>query len=267
MTGISAFEGVTAQFRGDLDEIRRNLEFARTAFKILPKVGEILSLVAGSEQLRLLMEEFKQQKVNELNSLYQGLYVQLCASFEWFMRKLVSACIDELCQSKPPYEILADRRSQLLSQNVYHTGIALQQIYDNRSNAKLDFHALSKNIATAIPGSTAVVLNSAAFALFLGQPDASSITKAMKRIGVTENFWDRVGSSGDIQRLFGENRARHAGNAAQDFINEFMMRRNNIAHRGDAIVPVTDSDILLTADFLQSLATCLVTIVQRYCRP
>jgi RiboL-PSP-HEPN len=262
----TSFEAIANHLYGDLTEIGHNLDFTRTAYKIFSRSGEFLSLAAASPSHRQLLEEFKQQRIEDLNSLYQGLFIQLYASFEWFFRALIGVYVDELCRLFPQYDVLDKRKGQPLACNFYHTGMALQQIFDNRSNTKLDFHQLARNIGTAVPGSTAVTLNSMAFTLFLGILDASAITRALKRIGIQESFWDDIGRDREVQRFFGENRTRHTAKAAREFVDVFITRRNNIAHRGDAIEPINDVDISHAAAFLKLFVGCLIRILSTHCQ-
>ena len=102
-----------------------------------------------------------------------------------------------------------------------------------------------------MPGSTTVALNSIAFSLLIGSLTSANIIKTLQRIGIKEDgFWDSVGREASLRLIFNLKRTRETGDAVKEFVDSFVSRRNNIAHKGDAIEPVNDTDVLRVADFL-----------------
>jgi RiboL-PSP-HEPN len=260
------FDAVGSHFYGDLSEIEAITKVIHSANQISTHLGDLLSFVAGSAQHRQLLEEFRRQRNVDTNLLYQGLYVQLYASFEWFVRTLIIRYVEELCRLFPSYSELEGRVGDPLKHNYYHTGAAMQQIFGNRTNVRIDFQTLAKNIGSALPDSTAVVLNSTAFALFIGILDSSEIEKVLKRIGIERAFWDRIARESSAQRFFGETRTRRTAHLMKDFLDQFIKRRNNICHKGDSIEPVSSEDIIRHAEFLKIFGGSLIQTLGTHCR-
>ena len=265
MTRAANFDAVGAQFYGDLSDIEAITKFIHGANQISIHSGELLPFVVGSTQHRRLLEEFRRQRSVDTNLLYQGLYVQLYASFEWFIRTLIVRYIEELSRLFPSYSDLEGRSGDPLKHNYYHTGAAMQQIFGNRTNVRIDFQMLAKNMGSALPDSAAVMLNSTAFALFLGILDLSEIEKALKRIGIENVFWDRIAREGPVQRFFGETGTRRNAHLMKEFLDQFIRRRNNICHKGDGIEPVSSDDIIRHAEFLRIFGGCLIQTLGTHC--
>jgi hypothetical protein len=265
VVGTANFDRVGALFYGDLSDIETVTKFIHGANQISTHSGELLSFVAGSEQHRQLLVEFRRQRRADANLLHQGLFVQLYAAFEWFIRTLIVRYVEELSRLFPSYSELERRSGDPIKRNYYHTGAAMQQIFGNRTNVKIDFQMLAKNIGSTFPDSSAVVLNATAFALFLGILDSSEIERALNRIGIESVFWDRIAREGSVQRFFGETRTRHTARLMREFLDQFIRRRNNICHKGDGIEPVSTEDIIRHAEFLRIFGGCLVQTLVTHC--
>jgi hypothetical protein len=265
VTRVANFDAVGDRFYGDLSDIEAITKFIHGANQISTHSGELLSFVAGSARHRELLEEFRRQRSVDTNLLYQGLYGQLYASFEWFIRTLIVRYVEELSRLFPSYSQLEGRSGDPLKHNYYHTGAAMQQIFGNRTNVGIDFQMLAKNIGSALPDSTAVVLNSTAFALFIGILDSSEIERALKRIGIENVFWDRIAREASVQRFFGETRTRRTTHLMKEFLDQFIRRRNNICHKGDGIEPVSSEDIIRHAGFLKTFGGCLIQTLETHC--
>jgi len=110
-----------------------------------------------------------------------------------FVRTLITSYVDEVADRTGDFKSLD--QAKLIERNIYHTGIALQQIFDNRSNVSIDFYRVAQNIGTAHPDSKKVLLNSFSFGMFLKAPTAVGIEEALKRVGFKSFDWDKIGES------------------------------------------------------------------------
>ena len=126
----------------DLNEVVAVLEFATGAFKTYASSGQILGWVAQQADLRAVVEEFRSTRLTDLNFIYQSLYVQAWSAFELFIRTLIVSYLEEVCDRADDFDSL--KKAKLVERNLYHTGVALQQIFDNRSNLTIDFFRLQR---------------------------------------------------------------------------------------------------------------------------
>ena len=71
--------------------------------------------------------------------------------------------------------------------------------------------------------------------------DGANLFRALKRIGIGDEsvFWDGVGEDEGLKAIFNTKKPRETGKAAQAFLTDFVKKRNNMVHKGDAIEPVT----------------------------
>src|SRR5262245_60759845 len=113
----TAFDGVVNDAKGELFDVARNLLFLQNAFRVYARNGEFLARSADSQELRTLLLDFKKCGVEDLNGIYQALYVQLCAIFELFVRRLILAYVKELCRIRPDYTAIESRQDQSLLRN------------------------------------------------------------------------------------------------------------------------------------------------------
>jgi len=247
----SNLQGVLKSALSDLDGIVTNLAFLSSATKVVAVTGGITQAVAGDATLRSVVLDFKKNSIDDFNTLYQSLYVQVFASYESFIRGLVQAYVDQVSSKDKTYEKLKLRNS-LLDRNTYHTGFALQQVLENRTNVTLDFDALVKNLFTAKAGSDLVTLNSVAFTLMLGTLRPDGIIEALKRVGQSDKaIWDRLGAVKEIQQHFNLKTARETAKAIDYFLTTSIKRRNSIVHKGEGIQAVSESDVLELIEFFK----------------
>lgn len=227
----------------ELDGIAANLDFIGSAAKLVSASGGITAAVADLPDLRTIVLEFRKNSIDDFNTLRQSLYVQVFSSYEAFVRGLIRAYVDQVALKDQTYEKL-EQRASILDRNIYHTGFALQQVFDNRTNTALDFSALVKNLATARVGSAAVTLNSIAFTLMLGALRPDGVIEALKRVGQNDKaIWDKFGGIKEIQQYFNLRATRETAKALNELLLVSIKRRNNIVHKGEAIEPVSENDV------------------------
>jgi hypothetical protein len=239
----------------DLSEVLAVLEFGNAAFKASANVGQILAWVAPQPELHRVVDEFRSAKLTDLNIFYQSLFVQIWSSFELSLRNLMTAYLVERCKKADDFDSL--HRAKVIERNLYHTGIALQQILENRSHLDLEFFDIAKNVGTSIPNSLKVSLNAKTFTIFLRGPSAQGIEEALKRIGFATFDWDVLGRDSSIQRLFGTRSARETSKQLTQFLSNAERIRNHIVHRGEKIQPVTENDLRQHAAVFEAVATIL----------
>jgi hypothetical protein len=175
---------------------------------------------------------------------------------------LISAFLDELISKRSDFETID--RLGLAKKNLQHTGAALQHIVDNRLNLAIDFYSLAKNASTSIPGSAKVILNAAAFTIFMRGPSADGLREGLARIGMNLN-WDDLGRNSEVQKAFKTRGTRETSKQVEEFLKSSARRRNNIVHRGATIEAITESDLTNAVAALGALAAALIALVKDDC--
>jgi len=229
------------QLRDDLADVIAALEFATSAVRTYASAGDILPYVVSQAELRNVITAFRAVRLGDSNILFQSLYVQAWSAFELFIRALVVSYVEEVSLRRSDFASLD--KSKLIERNFFHTGVALQQIFDNRSNTTIDFYSIARNIGTAIPGSDKVTLNAGTFCMFLGGPSVHGIEEALKRIGFKDFDWDEIGRAKAVQNAFGARKVRETKTLVTNFLRDAEKSRNNIVHRGEAIQSIAETDI------------------------
>jgi hypothetical protein len=231
-----------ARLKADLEEVNASIDFATAAFKAYASAGQLLGWVSSQPELRAVIQEFRSAtRLNDLSFIYQSLYVQAWSAFELFVRTLIVSYVDEVSSRATDFKSLD--KAKLIERNIYHSGVALQQIFENRSNVSIDFFQVAQNIGTAYPDSKKVLLNSFSFGMFLKAPTALGIEEALKRIGFKQFDWDKVGGSTIIQEVFQTKGSRETTKQVKEFLASCEKIRNNIVHRGESIQPVAETDL------------------------
>ncbi len=204
--------------------------------------GPILGWLGQQPELYRQVEEFRSAtKLTDLDILRQALYIQIWSAFELSLRSMTTSYLAECCKRGADFDSL--NKAKIIERNLYHSGVALQQVFDNRSHLDLRFYEIAKNVGTSIPNSPNVSLNTAAFTLFARGPSVSGIEDALRRIGIINFDWDVLGRVVGIQKIFGTRGHRETVSQLKLFLTEAEKIRNHIVHRGEKIQPVNETDL------------------------
>jgi RiboL-PSP-HEPN len=246
----------------DLDELSLMLDFISASFKVYSRSGAILSNVAQDGDLRQLMIDFRDAKINDLTVLYQALYVQVWAAFEGFVRKLLVAYLEAFIDRKSDFDTL--EKYGLGRRNLEYTGRVLQHIRQDRPRYTLDFFALARNMSTSIPGSSHVKLNSAVFPLLISGPSADGLKDALDRIGF-DLRWDDLGRIEELQASVRSKGTRETAKQIELFLGDVARRRHSIVHKSDTSEVVSAADLSDTIHIFRTLAKSLLKILRMDC--
>lgn len=233
-------------------ELRTNLAFVALAAKLRPRIGEAVEWGARSEVLKLV-HEFMESKSIRAEGVYIALLIALMASFERYIRMLVTQAVEKHAAGASLYD---DIPSALATRNIVLTGRVLASIESPRDYITLDVQSMISNLASCKRGNKAFSLNPRAFSAAITGVAPSVLEEALKTVGVTE-WWDGVGASLTLANLLGTKRARETGDRAREKLKELCKWRNHLAHGGDEEVTLTDTQIREAIDFIAGLASAL----------
>ena len=250
--------------QGDLSEILAVLDFAVAAFRTYASSGDLLAWLRGygEQDLSKVIDEFRTlTRITDLNLFFQSLFVQIWSTFELAIRNLILGYLDECYRKHKDFSSL--QNAKIIERNLYHSGVALQQVFENRSHLDLKFFEIAKNIGTSIPSSADVKLNAVAFTLFSKGPSALGIEEALTRIGISKFDWDALGKIAEVQKVFGTRKVRETTNQIKDFLAQAERTRNHIVHRGENIQPITESQLREHAAKFEVLANGIADHLQQ----
>lgn len=249
---------------GELEEIQHKLEFLGAALKVNSLAGPLLGVTVGRPDLQPAIEDFRRKRVNDLTVVYQGLYVEAFSVYERFVRSLLVEYVEEVARLDVSYEKLKTR-GVFIQKHILQTGIALQQVFENRTNTVLDFDLLAKNLATVAPNSTKVKLNSNAFVLQLATFSSSGLENALGKVGiVVANFFEELAKGGELKNYFGTNGVKDVSKNTKKLIDEIVQTRNHLVHRGDMRRSVSETDVSDLVRFLIAFHPRLASVVSSF---
>ncbi len=256
-------ETVCRRFHDQLDEITKLLKFVTASQKFINTASYLIGYVETDNHLKNEIKEFQASRVADSKILLQGLHIQICASFESFVRRLASTYIDELCRILPSHDDLSKQDGQPILRNMKLTGIALQQVFDGRKDLNLDFNRLVENLATTLPGGKSVKLNSNTFPLFIGSFDSSALDEIFRRIGLSKvNLWLEVWKDAALKKFFERLEFGKTEKATCKFLDQFVKHRNSIAHGSDANPAVSEFDLQHAISFFRCFSSGLTSLLK-----
>src|SRR5262249_15525421 len=138
---------------------------------------------------RELAGRFMGMRDAPLPSIARGLYINIAASYENFIRRMIRTGAELVAERVEAFD---DLEEVVKSHNVYWTGRVFENVFGRRPHIRFNHYHLSERIGTCIPGSRAFRINAEAFAVEISTPSAEALDRILQRIGVTE-YWDDVG--------------------------------------------------------------------------
>jgi hypothetical protein len=260
MMAAPLFKAALAKADGDLGEIVALTSFLGSTMKVVAESGGIAAYVGQDATLRRVIADFRKDKIDDLNVLYQGLYIQVFSTYEAFVRNLIAEFVDEVARRDKTLANLALREG-FVDRHTYQTGVALQQLVSKRANVALDYGKLAENLASVSANSALITLNAVAFTLQLNALNAEGLQRALKRIGVNEkSLWTDLAKEPKLQTHYNSQKTKEVAKRLQGDLNEIVKRRNHIAHKGDAIQAISEADVRELIRFFGALYPSLVSI-------
>ncbi len=254
----SIYEEANREFSTALSLVRGNLTFLTGALTLRPRMGGMINWQSHDQGAVAEARAFMNFKdVDELY-LYSGFVVIIAASFERFVRRLISDAVRHHNSRLKRYEDIA---VSILHQNWYRSGQVLSKIFEPPDECEIDFDELSRNLGTTAKGASSPRLNAEAFSLFLSNFTPDRVYESMRRIGVELN-WDDIGRIPAMQAAAGKTQTKETTKAVKDTLKEFIRARNRIAHGGNLAASITRDDIINYLNFFDAFATALASVVE-----
>ena len=104
------------------------------------------------------------------------------------------------------------------------------------------------------------MLNADAFSVSITNINERRITDSLSRIGVAID-WDVFGQNKALQQRFSSKPGRRTVDKVREYLKEFVIRRNRIAHSG-LVIRVSESDVRTSMSFFKAFSPALAEAVE-----
>lgn len=238
----TTFKKAEDAFRRSVGDFRNLLAFLKVANYLRPKLGEVLNWndwTTLDEHSKDLATQFMGQKDYNLEVGYNGMIVSIAASFEEFVRQLIREAVVEICRRVKTYQKLKKRFQEL---HLVSTGHALASLHNPPIESTYNYEKMCQNLGNCYSGTTSLTLNEDVFHSKLPGMNKESLDKAFERINVTLE-WDDIGKNANLQAVLQLEGARDTAKGAGEWLDDFAVQRNRIAHTGVSKFLVKLSDI------------------------
>ena len=251
-------EPAVGEFNLTLDELETSLRFARAAIRLRPRLNEMIAWNGLGVEAKAIAQEFMKQRAIVDTFFYRGMLVVLSGAFEQLIRRIVRDTVAAINVLTRNHDLIPEN---IRLQNIYRTGQALATIFEPPDHLLLNYQALCKNIGTCLPGVDNSALNADAFTIYISTLSPKHLVDTLRRIGVNLD-WDDIGRLPDIRRVLEKRDTRETAKAAEQYLRDFVQKRNRIAHCGSGGLVVTDGDIERLIEFFRVFSRSLAGIVE-----
>jgi hypothetical protein len=245
------------EFDVALDDVLANIKFVSSSTHLRPRLNGVVGWDMLNPEAKAMVQGFIRQKEVDVNLIYRGFVTILAGAFEHLVRRLIQDAVTALNQAIPKYEALHD---SIQLQNTYRTGQALATIAEPIDHHTIDYSMLGANLATCFPGAASYVLNADAFAIYVSNMTPRNIIEAFKRLGILIN-WDDFGKISLMRDTLETKDTRETARSTEEFLREFIRKRNKIAHTSSGGIAVTETDIIQMVKFLRTFGGSLALVV------
>jgi hypothetical protein len=232
-----------------ISEIRADHMFVALAAQLRPRIGDVVQWQAEGEVLDIV-KKFMQAKSTRPEGMYGPLLIRLLASFERYLRMLVSQTIESRTSGLKTFEELPEGLS---NRNMIFTGRILAAVGSPRDHLTMNVESLVSNLATCRKGAEVFRLNALAFSATVMGVSPETVQKALEILDV-DGCWDGVGGYNALAKNLGTKGTRATGERAKERLKELWRWRNHLAHGGDEEIALSESQLRDATDFIVCLA-------------
>lgn len=240
-----------------LGEISADTDFVAAAAQLRPRLNGVVRWDGMGAEERKIVQSFLKIKESRTEGLYGPLLVRLLAAFERYLRTLIAWTVDQHNSVAGKYEDISPsmaQRNRLLTGRV----LALAEVPDH---LMFDISALIENLATCRPGRAGSFrLNSVVFGSGIAGFSPKHLDTALEWIDI-DNCWDALGKDTELTTILGTKGARQTGTGAKDKLKELSRVRNRLAHGGDGIPSISESDLREAITFIGTFSKALEDLV------
>lgn len=245
------------ELNAQIDELKLDLDFVVLATRLKPRIGSVVQWQARGETLDLV-KRFIDAEPTRPEGVYGPLLVRLVASFERYLRQLVSWAVETYTAAAKQYDELS---ATLATRNLVLTGRLLSTLDSPRDYLAIDVELLLDNLASCRRGyAGAFRLNAPAFSAAVAGVSPENVEKAFENVGVRD-WWDTVGANQTLVGVLGTKGHRATGGRSRDVLKELSRLRNQQAHGGDSAAVITESQLRDAISFISAFSQALNTAV------
>ena len=252
------FELLNKNLDAFIQELTECLDFISASSALRPRLREFINWDAAKGPPQQLITNFLDRKGVRDRLIYRALYVSGHAAFEQFARDIVAEAADYISSSVGPYNSLWE---EIRKEHIFRTGQAMETIHQPLEHYAFDYHQLSTNIGSCIPGRPSFRLNSDALALIRGTLTPDNLEKLIKRLSVPFN-WDSLASYQPLKTRFQARGTREVANEIRVFLEDMVKNRNRIAHSTGVAAEIGEGQVREQLEFVQAFCHALSTSVK-----
>jgi HEPN superfamily RiboL-PSP-like protein len=252
-------ENALKEFDATLDELGSSLEFLKASSKLRPRLGDFLDWPGMSGDAKSLVGQYFKHTSPEPIPFYRGIVIILVGTLEHLLRNLIQEAVLRLSQTTATYDELDDK---IKKENIRRSGQALTTIVKPLDHFEFDYYSLCKNLGSCIPGSKEFRLNAVAFGVFISTMGSDNLEEAFRRLGINLD-WDELARDSGLQRFFDRSTIRETNKDIQDYLTDFIKKRNKLAHTGGSGITFSSDEIENLIRFVRLLGKRLAVMVNR----
>jgi hypothetical protein len=255
------FRDAEKEFLTAVNEVRNLLSFMKAASAARSTIGQLLDRANWSsfEQYpKSLAENFIAQKDYNLEVGFSGMVISLASSFEEFVRRLIREGIAELCKKVMSYDKL---KARLRQQHLVSSGYALISLFDPPVESNYDYELICQNLGNCHSGSKSLTLNGNVFHTKLSGLTQKTINDGLDRINISID-WNRFGQNAGIRKVLRVDGKRDGTKETIAWLDEFVKKRNKIAHTGIVGYLTKQSEIEEALTFFDAFAPVFADSVE-----
>ena len=205
-----------------------------------------------------MAEQFIALKDYNLEVGFNGMMISLTSSFEEFLRRLIRDGIADICKKITPYSKLKPRLQQ---HHLVSSGYALITLPNPPVESNYDYDLICQNLGNCHTNSENVTLNGNVFHSKLSSLTQKTINEALDRINISID-WNRFGQNAGLRKVLRVDGKRDGTKETIVWLDEFVKKRNRIAHTGVVGYLTKQTEIEEALAFFDAFAPVLADAVE-----
>jgi hypothetical protein len=237
-------------FCNELDDIFICLNFIQQSIKLKPRLATIVYSYTEEIYEKTLAKEFINSIKPRETNYYNSILILIYGIFEKFNRDLCIKAITKVNNEVKQYSKLNEK---IKNRNIILTGRTLFKKEEPLDYFQIDIEKIIKNIGTCLNESKSYCLNVELFGLNHKILNNVNLKELFERIDIDVK-WDEIAKKDKFQIFFESKITRNVAKSILLFIDEFVEKRNFIAHSGTSSSNIDAEYLVNLINFLKIYA-------------
>ena len=226
-------------YLAELHETGKAISLSQEARTSILKYLNWTSLKLDNDANRLVLDALKAIPNIKTPVVARAIFVCVHAGFEQFIRDLLEAAATTISESKLLRNTMGSANKEILEKLYGHqiklAGEGFRRYFDPLAHLRIDYAKVANAVVQSSQSDKPFLLDGTVFGIRVGNINREAIDSSFERFGCKIS-WSGFAENPVLQGILKTSGKRNTEKAVTIFLNEILVKRNQIAHTQGSLV-------------------------------